>query len=430
MGANAEPARPTDNRRWARVLVVFGVLRIISAIRLALLAIARVKLRAALTILGVLIGVGAVVIVTALGSGARERISKQIESMGSNLIYIFPQPSQASGARSKSMGRLTESDARAIQRECVSIAAVAPFLSSVAQVVYGDRNVATAVMGSTLAYFKVRSFAVGKGTLWSDYDERAKSKVIVIGATTAETLFGNQDPIGGIVRIGRHPYRVIGVLERKGPNAFGEDQDDRILMPSSSFRARIRPTSPGRADFLMASATDARTVERAQAQVTSLLRQRHRISELREPDFSTTTQADFRKSQEQIYAVLSMLLLSVAAVSLFVGGIGVMNIMLVSVTERTREIGIRMAIGAQGEDILIQFLIEAVVLTMLGGILGTLVGVGGIFAFAQLLDWPMMVPAEALVTALAVSGTIGIVFGYLPARRAALLDPIDALRQE
>ncbi|MFO0658645.1 MAG: ABC transporter permease [Polyangiaceae bacterium] len=409
---------------------MIALLRILSAVRLALFAVARAKLRAALTILGILIGVAAVVIVTALGSGARDKIAKQIESMGSNVLYVFPQSSQASGARNKGGSRLTESDARAIVRDSVSVAAVAVLSSTAAQVVFGDRNAATAIYGTNLAYFHVRSYSVAKGAQWTEWDERSKAKVVILGATTAETLFGNQDPIGAVVRIGRYPFRVIGVLDRKGPNAFGEDQDDRVLMPAASFRARIKPTAPGRVDMLMVSASDANTVDRAQSQITSVLRQRHRIEEGRENDFQIATQADFRRSQEAIYAVLSILLLSVAGVSLFVGGIGVMNIMLVSVTERTREIGIRMAIGASGSDILIQFLVEAVVLSLLGGIIGTLVGVSGIYGFSLVLEWPMVVPVEALTVALGVSAAIGVVFGFLPARRAARLDPIDALRDE
>jgi len=401
-----------------------------SALRLALRAVARAKLRAALTVLGILIGVAAVVLVTALGTGARERIGQQIEDMGSNTLYVFPQATQSSGAKSKALGRLTERDGRAILRDALSVVALAPFSSTQAQVVFGDKNVATTIMGSNLSYFAVRKFEVARGSAWTEADERAKTKAVVLGSRVAENLFGNQDPIGAVIRIGRHPYRVLGVMAPKGPSPFGEDQDDRIVLPSSTFRARVRPSGVDRVDMLIASASSAQTVERAQQQIESILRQRHGVVDPDPPDFGVRTQAEFRQTQEAIYNVLSVLLLSVAAISLFVGGIGVMNIMLVSVTERTREIGIRMAIGAREGDILLQFLTEAIVLSLLGGLAGTLLAVGAIYAFSIALEWPMRLPPEALLLALGTSLAIGIVFGFLPARRAARLDPIEALRQD
>ncbi len=401
-----------------------------SAVSLAWRAIARRKMRAALTVLGILIGVAAVVIVTALGEGARAKIASQIESLGSNSIYINPQPTQVSGVKSKSGGRLTEADARAILREATSVVAVAPFMSSMSQVIAEDRNAATTVIGSTLDYFPVRQFVVARGRLWTEQDERMKNKVLVIGATTSEALFGSQDPVGQIVRIGRHPYRVIGLLERKGPSPFGEDQDDRVIMPSSTFRARVRPMGPGRVDFMMASASSADTVGRAQEQIDAILRQRLGTDALGNPPFNIRTQQEFRESQEAIYGVLTLLLVGVAAISLFVGGIGVMNIMLVSVHERTREIGIRMAIGAREADILVQFLVESVVLALFGGAAGALLGTGVIAALSAALGWSMRVPTTALALAFGTSLTIGLVFGFLPARRAARLDPIEALREE
>jgi putative ABC transport system permease protein len=410
--------------------VLFFLRALLSALRLAARAIARAKLRATLTVLGILIGVAAVVTVTALGTGARERIAKQIEDLGSNTLYIFPRATQVSGVKNKGAGRLTEADGKAVVREATSVVAVAPFVSTQAQIVWGDRNAATTVMGSTNDYFQVRKFSVAKGSYWLEQDERLKSKVLIVGTTVAEALFGNQDPVGEVVRIGRHPYRIIGLLDRKGPSPFGEDQDDRVIMPSSTFRARVRPSGPDRTDMLIASASSANTVERAQSQIESILRQRHGIDELGQADFGVRTQAEFRQSQEAIYGVLTALLVSVAAVSLFVGGIGVMNIMLVSVTERTREIGIRMAIGAREADIMLQFLVEAIMLSLLGGLAGTVLGVGGIYAFARALDWPMRLPMQALLLALGTSAGIGVLFGFLPARRAARLDPIDALRQE
>jgi putative ABC transport system permease protein len=405
---------------------------LLDGIRLALRAIARSPLRASLTVLGILIGVAAVVAVTALGQGARDRVSSQIQSIGSNFIIVFPQNAQASGARGAqgSGARLTEEDGRAILRESTSVVAVAPMLRSFAQVVNGDRNWSPSVTGTTLAYFTVRSWSVERGTAWDPHDEITKTKVVVLGATVAEQLFGSEDPVGRSVRIGRYPYRVLGVLSRKGETPFGEDQDDTVVMPIGSFRARIMRTSPGYAGVLLASASGPETADRAQEQIESVLRQRHRIDALRDPDFTIRTQKEFAEMEERIYRMLTTLLVMVAAISLVVGGIGVMNIMLVSVTERTREIGIRMAIGAHEADILAQFLVEAAVLALLGGVAGAVVGVLAIALLQAVLDWQMTMSGTALAVSVAVSGLTGVVFGFFPALRAARLDPIDALRHE
>jgi putative ABC transport system permease protein len=252
----------------------------------------------------------------------------------------------------------------------------------------------------------------------------------VIGETVRENLFGSDDAVGAYVRIGRYPYRVVGVLAKKGQSPFGEDQDDRLVMPIGSLRARVMPSGPGHVQMLMASATDERVVDRATTQIEEILRQRHHIDPDDEPDFMIRTQAEFRRSQEGIFDALTALLSSIAAVSLLVGGIGVMNIMLVSVTERTREIGIRMAIGAAAGDIMTQFLIEAVTLSLIGGVFGIGLGVGLILLVGKSLGWAMEIPGQAVITAVCTSAAIGIVFGFLPARRAALMDPITALRHE
>ncbi len=401
-----------------------------NAIRLALGAIVRNKTRAALTVLGILIGIAAVVTVTALAGAASAKVGGQIDSFAANALFIWPQPVQASGARAKATGRLTEADGRALAREAVSIAGVAPWLQTFGQVVYQDRNAQTQLIGTTTSYFPVRKYQVGWGELWTESDETLKTKVCVIGTTVRDELFGTEDPIGRTIRIGRAPYRIVGVLASLGTSPFGEDQDDRVLMPIGSFRARVMHTSPGRTDQLIAGATSAGTTDRAVQQAIAILRQRHRIQEGQDADFQVNTQAEFRAAEENIANVLSALLLGVAAVSLIVGGIGVMNIMLVSVAERTREIGIRMSIGAREQDILTQFLIEAIVLTMMGGILGIALGVGVTLGLGRALDWPMTPSLQALAVAVATSVTIGLVFGYLPARRAARLDPIEALRVE
>ncbi len=399
---------------------------------LAIRAITRNGLRASLTVLGILIGVAAVVTVTALGAGARASVGSQIDALGSNVIIVIPQDSNASGARSASgaRARLNEDDGRALLREAVSVAAVAPSLRARGQVVAGEKNTSTQLIGSTLSFLRVRSWKVERGEAWTEYDEGAKSKVVLLGSTVARDLFGPQDPVGRQVRIGRYSYRVTGVLETKGEAPFGGDQDNLVLLPISSMRSRIVRTAPGQVGLLLVSSTSADTTDRAVDQIQSILRQRHKIPDDREPDFAIRTQKEFQAMQGAIYSLLTVLLVCVAAVSLVVGGIGVMNIMLVSVTERTREIGIRMAIGAREGDIRTQFLVEAVVLSLIGGLSGTLVGILAIFGMSRALEWEMQLDPLALGIALATSGFTGVVFGFFPARRASRLDPIDALRHE
>jgi putative ABC transport system permease protein len=408
-------------------VVVIGVL--LGALRLALSAIARNTTRAALTVLGILVGITAVVIVAALVESTSAAVADKIDSMSTNAIFVWPRPVQASGPRSKFVGRLTDDDARAIAREAVSVAQAAPFLDTQGQVVYGDRNVTTYIVGTTLPYYRIRRFTIAKGSTWTESDELLKTKVCVIGQTVATKLFGNEDPVGRTIRIGRSPYRVVGLLTPRGTSTFGDDEDDRIMMPAGSFRARVVHTPPGRADQLMFSATSPATVDRAVEQIRTILRQRHHLEPGRD-DFEVRTQADMRAKTDAIFATLSLLGIGVAGISLLVGGVGVMNIMLVSVAERTREIGIRMSIGARERDILVQFLVEAIVLTLAGGVLGIACGSAGAVGVGRLFDMNIAPSAAAVGVAVATSVAIGTVFGFLPAWRAAKLDPIAALRVE
>ena len=402
----------------------------LNAFRLALSAIARNKTRSILTVLGILIGVMAVTIVSALANGASNKIGGELDSFAANALYINPQPTQSSGAKGKVTGRLTEGDAKAIAREAVSVSGVGIWLSTQAQVVFQDKNVLTTVIGTNRDYFPIRKFTIARGEMWLESDELLKTKVLIIGDTVSKNLFGTEDPIGRTVRVGRAPYRIIGLLESRGSSSFGDDQDDRILMPAGSYRARVAPTSPGRVDLLIAGATSEHTTDRAMRQITEILRQRHRIPEGRDEDFTVNSQAEQRQFQQGIFSTLSMLLIGCATISLLVGGIGVMNIMLVSVAERTREIGIRMSIGAREGDILTQFLVESVVLSSIGGVLGALLGVGASVGLGRAIAFPLTPSVSSVLIAAGTSAAIGLVFGLVPARRAAKLDPIEALRTD
>jgi putative ABC transport system permease protein len=405
----------------------------LSALRLAIVAIVRNKLRTGLTMLGILIGVAAVVVTTALGAGARAKINDQIERLGSNMLVVFPQWNQVSGAKGAqgmAWARLTEGDVKAIVRGSTSISGAAPFLRTSAQVVFADRNVMTQIFGTTRDYFTVRGWKVEDGELWPETSDLSGERVCLIGTTAAESLFGPLDPVGRTVRIGRYPFRILGVLESKGQSPFGNDQDDVIMMPTSTFRTHVQWMPRMSVHGIFFAATSADTNERAKSQAESILRERHRITEGRDPDFVIRSQAEFRASQDAIYGTLSMLLLAVGGVSLLVGGIGIMNIMLVSVAERTREIGIRMAVGAREGNILLEFLVEAVLLSLLGGLMGTLLAGAIVVVVERMTEWPMRLEPQALLVALLTSSAIGIGFGFFPARRAARLDPIQALARD
>ncbi|MBT0653289.1 ABC transporter permease [Geomobilimonas luticola] len=391
------------------------------------------KMRALLTMLGIIIGIAAVIAMVAIGAGASKMISDQISSMGSNLLLVLPGSTTSGGLRSGSGGAptLTYDDARAIKAECPSVAEVAPTVRGSAQVVYGNQNWSTIVLGTTPDMLTVRDWPVFAGRNLSPSDVDGALKNCIIGQTVADNLFGDADPIGKIIRIKKIPFTVVGLLDRKGQSPQGTDQDDVVFVPLRTAQRKLFGSQfPNTVGAMMVQAKDAAVLDQAQEEVTALLDQRHRIGPARERDFTVRNLSEIMAVAEQSSRVMSILLGSVASISLLVGGIGIMNIMLVSVTERTREIGIRMAIGAKQRDILLQFLTEAVLLTTVGGIIGMGLGVVGAMVVSKLMDWPTLISSTAIIIAFLFSAGVGVFFGFYPARKAASLNPIDALRYE
>jgi putative ABC transport system permease protein len=394
-------------------------------VRIAVRALRVHKLRSLLTMLGIIIGVGAVVAMVSVGQGASMQITQRIASLGSNVLQVFPGSSSSGGVRggAGSMSSLTLDDARAIAPACPDVAAVAPIVSRGAQIVYGNQNWATSVTGTTPEYLEVRSWEIAQGDMFTEDDVNAGTKVCVLGQTVVDNLFPDEDPVGAILRIGNVPFTVVGVLTVKG-----SDQDDIILIPVVTAMRRL--TGRTNINRIMVSAVSQKRGDAAQEEVSQLLRARHNIRSSADDDFSVRNMADIASAVAQSSRVLTLLLASIASVSLLVGGIGIMNIMLVSVTERTREIGIRMAVGAKGRDVLLQFLVEAVVTSLLGGVLGILFGIGASKLIGLIAKWNTPMVPGAIVLAFVFSAVVGIFFGYYPARRAANLDPIEALRYE
>ena len=403
-------------------------------LRLALRALRRNKLRSFLTALGIIIGVAAVICMVSIGEGAKQRIRTQIESTGTNVVLLFSGSSSSGGMRGGmgSQPTITWDDLRAVQTELPAVRAAAPLSRTGTQAISESQTWTTTVYGTTPEYFTIRNWSIARGSGLTASDQAGAAKNAVIGQTVAENLFGaGTDPIGQVLRVRNAPYIVVGLLESKGQGGMGEDQDDAIFVPISTFQARIQG---GLSQYvrgpIYVSAVSSEAIDAARAQIASLLRERHRLAPDEEDDFSTRSMAEMTGTLTSATQTLTTLLASIALVSLIVGGIGVMNIMLVSVTERTREIGIRMAVGAQPSDIMAQFLIEALTLAAIGGAIGVLLGLGAGELLSARFGWSMVARTDIIVMALLVSAGVGIVFGIYPARKAARLNPIDALRYE
>jgi putative ABC transport system permease protein len=404
-------------------------------LRIALRALAVNKLRSALTMLGIVIGVGAVIVMIAVGSGAQARVEEQIRALGSNLLLVMPGSTTAGGVRMGfgSGSTLTEDDVLAINRE-IPEALAAPALRGSAQVIWGNSNWSTQVFGTTPEYLDVRQWALASGRSFEAGEMAGAAKVCLIGATVAKQLFGTADPLDQSIRIKRIPFTVIGVLDVKGQSMMGTDQDDLILVPIKTARSRVLGTASAARNrtvgTIWVKAADGLDTKVVEENVRGLLRQRHRVQAGADDDFSLRNLQEVMAAQEASSRVLALLLAAVASVSLLVGGIGIMNIMLVSVTERTREIGLRMAVGARTRDILGQFLVEAVTLSLIGGLIGVALGMGTSIAIAEFAGWRIAISPQAIVLAVAFAFVIGVFFGFYPARKAARLNPVEALRFE
>ena len=407
--------------------------RLLASLRIALRALMVNKMRSALTMLGIIIGVGAVIAMIAVGSGAKKRIAEQIAGMGSNLIMVMSGSSTSGGMRfgAGTVPTLTVDDAKAMQADIPAVKYTAPTVTGVAQVVYGNQNWSTIINGTTPEVLSIRDWPLVSGRPFTQQDVDGATKVCLLGKTIVENLFGGIDAVGQIVRIKNVPFTVIGTLSSKGQSTWGQDQDDIIFVPLTTGQKRLFGMQfPGMVRVIAVQATGPEAMKEAEVQITELLRQRHRIQTNQENDFSVRNLTEIMSAAEQSASVMSLLLGAIASISLLVGGIGIMNIMLVSVTERTREIGIRIAVGAKGRDILLQFLIESLVLSLIGGIMGIGLGVAGTMVLAAFTQWPTLFSMEAILLAFLFSGSVGVFFGFYPARKASLLNPIEALHYE
>ncbi len=399
-------------------------------IQIATESILKNKMRTLLTMLGIIIGVGAVLVMVAVGEGAQSQIRARIDNLGTNMIVVTPGASSQGGVSrgAGSFNRLTTGDALTLERESMLLTAASPVVMAPAQAVGGDGNWRTMIFGVATGYPLIRDWPVAAGRFFDDADLRAQRKVAVIGSTVAEALFPEQDPVGQQVRLRNVPFEIVGVLGEKGQTAEGSDQDDVVLAPYTTVQNRLS----GRSFIaqILASTSSPGDVSAAQEEIGLILRQAHSLAEWEEDDFTVRNQTELAAAAESTTEVMTLLLAAIASISLLVGGIGIMNIMLVSVTERTREIGLRLAIGARGSDVLKQFLVESVVMSLAGGLAGVAIGFGGAEALGRFTGWSTVISPPTVALALAFAATVGIFFGYYPARKAAALDPIEALRYE
>jgi putative ABC transport system permease protein len=398
---------------------------------LATESIAKNKMRTLLTMLGIVIGIGSVIVMVAVGHGASAQIEKSISSLGTNMIVVTPGSTSQGGASqgAGAFNRLTVEDAQKLKTDATSLAAVSPVVVTRTQVIGGAGNWRTSVNGVSTDYFTIRDWQVTSGAAFTDEDVQAKRKVVLLGSTVAKQLFADGDPIGAQVQLGKSPFTVVGVLASKGQTASGSDQDDVVVLPYTTARDRLSGFS-----FLaqiLASASSRDGIPAAIEEVKSIMRESHELNPAgTSDDFTVRDQTAIAAAATSTTSVMSGLLAAIASISLVVGGIGIMNIMLVSVTERTREIGVRMAIGARGSDVLTQFLVESIVMSVLGGVIGLAAGYGGAALLGHLKGWATSTPASAVVLAVGFSAAVGVFFGYYPARKAAALNPIEALRYE
>jgi putative ABC transport system permease protein len=407
-------------------------MNLLVVIRVAFRALVRNKMRAALTMLGIIIGVSAVIAMVSIGQGAQASVQAQIEGMGTNLLFISAgaqnQGGVRSGAGDTGTNTLTVEDLEAIRREVPSVAMVTPTVNARSQLVFGNQNWNTSVQGVSEQFPDIRKWTVGSGTFFTDADVRTAARVIVIGQTIADNLFPGADPVGQSVRVMNLPFKIVGVMARKGQDPQGRDQDDTAFAPYTAVQKKLLGSTRVQVAYVSAVSQDATYT--AQTQITDLLRQRHKLSANEPSDFSVRNMTDVAEAANETNSIMTILLGSIAGVSLLVGGIGIMNIMLVSVTERTREIGIRMAIGARSSAVRRQFLIESIVLSLTGGLIGILLGVVVSILIPSMLGWPTLISTAAIIGSVIFSAAVGIFFGYYPARKAAGLDPIEALRYE
>jgi putative ABC transport system permease protein len=402
----------------------------LSVVRVALLALLRNKMRSTLTILGIIIGVGAVICTVAIGQGASRQVQEQISSLGDNLIFIAAGSVNRGGVQmgSAATKTLTAEDAKAIQQQVPEIKSVSPGVGWAGQVVYEGQNWFTQIRGVSPEYLSIREWPVVDGSSFTQRDVDTAANVCLLGRTVVQNLFGDEEPVGKVVRVGSIPFVVVGVLQSKGASTFGQDEDDTVIMPYTTVQKKL--SGNDWLQYIMCSAVSQDATPSAIQQITGLLRERHRLRANQDDDFIIRSAQALAEAQAQSGQVMTMLLASIASVSLLVGGIGIMNIMLVSVTERTREIGVRIAIGATEQDVQLQFLSEAMVLSLMGGAVGVLAGVAGSMAVSNMLKWPTSIPLTSIVIAVLFSAAVGVFFGYYPARKASQLDPIQALRFE